>query len=143
MIRFSEYSDKHDCIELLRESHSAANFPFSFCDQSAGVLFEYHHKLSNACIIILDKGGAKGLLMATITPHPFGVGLCASETVWFVSNQARGASGIKMLSAYEEWAKSHGCALISMASLVSNDVSAIYRRRGYDAAETHYVKYLK
>lgn len=143
MIRFSEYEDKAACIELLRQSHASAQFSFPFCEKSAGILFEHHHKLSNACIVILEKDGSVcGLLMATYSQHPFGAGLWARETVWYVSPEARGGTGIKMLAAYEEWAVGAGCAAISMATLANNDVSAIYQRRGYAQAETHFVKYL-
>ncbi|MBD7992825.1 GNAT family N-acetyltransferase [Ochrobactrum sp. Sa2BUA5] len=144
MIRTSKYADKAAVIELLRESHSAARFPFAFCPDSASALFEYHHKLKNAVILLKEAQGTPvGILMAVVSPHPFGAGLWARETVWFVSDQSRGTGAIKMLRSYEEWAASLGCNAVSMATLTSNDVSPIYERLGYAEAETHFVKYLK
>ncbi|MCF1437152.1 GNAT family N-acetyltransferase, partial [Agrobacterium vitis] len=72
--------------------------------------------------------------------HPFGAGLVAKETVWFIAPQARGRSGLIMLDAYEAWAKSIGCISIGMAALATNDVSSLYARRGYTPAETHFIK---
>lgn len=144
MIRQSEYADKARVIELLRESHEAAGFPFAFCDESAAALFEYHHKLTNAVIFVHEIAAVPvGILMAVIAPHPFGAGLWARETVWFVSAEARGRGALRMLDAYEHWAKANSCSAVSMATLATNDVSPIYLKRGYGAAETHFVKYLK
>ncbi len=78
--------------------------------------------------------------MANAFDHPFGAGLCASETVWFIAESARGRNALKMLDAYEAWAKDQGCAVVCMASLAINDVSRIYTRRGYSPVETHFMK---
>lgn len=81
-----------------------------------------------------------GVLMAMAFEHPFGAGLWAKETVWYISPAGRGSSALRMLDAYEDWARAQGCATIGMASLATNDVSRIYERKGYSPAETHYLK---
>lgn len=141
MIRHAVAADKMACIRLLRESHEAAGFTFPFSAVHASALFDLHLSSPQACILVIgDK--PQGLLMASWFEHPFGAGRYAKETVWYVTQDARGRGAIKMLDAYEAWAKEQRCSAIGMASLTSNDVSKLYERRGYAAAETHFIKLL-
>lgn len=137
--RHATAADKMICIRLLRESHTAAGFTFPFSAVHASALFDLHYTSPQACILIVgDK--PQGLLMAAWFEHPFGAGRYAKETVWYVTEAARGRGAIKMLDAYEAWAREQGCSAVGMASLAGNDVSKIYERRGYAPAETHFIK---
>lgn len=127
-------------IRLLRESHTAAKFDFPFSAPHAAALFDSH--LSDGLILVLGSP-AQGMLLAKTFDHPFGAGLWAKETVWFIRPEARGRAALRMLDAYEEWARSQGCIKIGMASLELNDVSGLYRRKGYSPAETHHIKSLR
>ena len=141
MIRHATASDKMACLRLLRESHEAAGFTFPFSAAHASALFDYHHASPQACVLVIgDK--PDGLLMAGWFEHPFGAGRYAKETVWYVAPQARGRGTLKMLDAYEAWAREQKCCAVGMAALATNDVSALYLRRGYQPAETHYLKAL-
>lgn len=142
MIRRSKMSDKSACIRLLRDSHKAAGYTFPFSAVHASVLFDMHHISPNCCIFIMGDE-PQGLFMASLFDHPFGAGRYANETVWFVSEGARGRGALKMLDAYEAWAIENGCVAVCMASLSTNDVSKIYARRGYLPAETHFIKNLQ
>ena len=143
MIRHAIEADRPRCSTLLKESHVAAGFPWPFRGANAEALFSLHTSSDNACCIVLDiDGAAQGLLMAEAFEHPFGAGLWAKETVWFVSEQHRGRGALRMLDAYEAWAREKGCVAIGMASLESNDVSALYARRGYAPVETHFLKFI-
>lgn len=116
-----------------------AGFAFPFSAPHADLLFQQHME----CGLVLVCGQpAQGVLMAMTFDHPFGAGKWAKETVWYIAPKARGRSALQMLDAYEAWAQEQGCTMIGMASLASNDVSKIYDRRGYAAAETHFVKAL-
>lgn len=103
------------------------------------MLFRQH--LAGGLVIVAGQP-AQGVLMAMPFDHPFGAGKWAKETVWYIAPEARGRAALRMLEAYEAWAREHGCAAIGMASLATNDVSKIYERRGYAPAETHFVKAL-
>uniref|UniRef100_UPI0035BC53CD GNAT family N-acetyltransferase n=1 Tax=Paenochrobactrum pullorum TaxID=1324351 RepID=UPI0035BC53CD len=106
-------------------------------------LFDQHMASRQACVLVFEHNSqVSGLLMAVWFEHPFGAGRYAKETVWFIAPQSRGRSAIKMLSAYETWAKEQGCTAIGMASLEINDVSKLYLRRGYRSVETHFLKIL-
>lgn len=141
MVRHAVLSDRAACVRLLRESHEAAGFLFPFKAAYAAALFDGHLSNGQACVLVLEhEGHAQGLLMASWFEHPFGAGRYAKETVWYVSEAARGRGAFKMLDAYEAWAREQGCTAIGMASLATNDVSKIYERRGYAPAETHFIK---
>ena len=141
IVRGATPADRWRVIRLLEESHAAAGYTFPFEAARADKLFRIHLESDAACAIVLDVDGvAQGILLAAAFDHPFGAGLWAKETVWYISPDHRGRAGMRMLDAYEAWAASKGCAVISMAALSTNDVSRIYERRGYRAAETHFVK---
>lgn len=136
-------TDAGAVVDLLRQSHAAARWSFPFDPARAHALFTSHIQTNRACALVLEVDGqVSGLLMASLFEHPFGAGVCATETVWFIKESARGKYGLTMLDAYEAWAKQSGCASVCMASLAINDVSSIYTRRGYEPVETHFMKEL-
>lgn len=136
-VRPAEDIDRLRVVALLRDSHAAAGFSFPFSAPHAEALFKSH--MLDGLVLVLGCPAA-GVLMARTFDHPFGAGLWAKETVWFIRPQARGRGAIRMLDAYEAWARERGCTAIGMASLASNDVSSLYLRRGYQPAETHFTK---
>lgn len=143
MVRFATDTDKQACIRLLRESHEAASFVFRFQAAYASALFDGHMSHPHACALVLEhEGQVQGVLMASWFEHPFGAGRYAKETVWYVAPIARGRAAIKMLAAYEAWARDQDCVAVGMASLITNDVSSLYERCGYAPVETHFVKSL-
>ncbi|MBP0439579.1 GNAT family N-acetyltransferase [Tianweitania sediminis] len=139
VIRHATASDRFAVIRLLRDSHAAAGWTFTFQAARAEALFKRHAESVDGCCLVIGEP-AQGVLMATAFDHPFGAGKMAKETVWFVAPDARGRAALLMLDAYEDWARSLGCAVAGMASLATNDVSPLYERRGYRAVETHFLK---
>lgn len=139
MVRHATPADRPRVIALLREFHAAAGCSYPFDPARAAMLFA-SHMMDGACVLVTDD--MSGILMAAAADHPFGMGKIASETFWFVSHAARGRAGLYLLDAYEAWAREQGCVSVGMTALAANDVSAIYRRRGYAAVETHYMKAL-
>lgn len=138
-VRPADDSDRLRVVALLRDSHQAAGFAFPFHAAYAEGLFKSH--LLDGLVLVLGRS-AVGVLMARTFDHPFGAGRWAKETVWYIDPSARGRGAIRMLDAYEAWAREEGCTTIGMASLATNDVSGIYLRRGYRPAETHFTKAL-
>lgn len=136
-VRHAVIEDRNAVINLLRESHAAARFNFPFSAPHANALFMSH--VENGLALVCGSP-VNGLLMAMAFDHPFGAGLWAKETVWYISPADRGSAALRMLDAYEAWARERGCVTICMASLATNDVSRIYERKGYSPAETHFTK---
>lgn len=135
--------DRDRAIRLLKDAHDAARFPWPFLSAYADGLFQTHVSNDRCLALALDVGGVvQGLLLASWFEHPFGAGRMAKETVWWIDPDHRGRGGITMLDAYEDWARRQDCTFAGMAMLASNDVSHLYLRRGYQPAETHYLKAL-
>jgi GNAT superfamily N-acetyltransferase len=66
----------------------------------------------------------------------------AQEAFWFVTEESRG-EGLKLLDAFEQWAKEKGCRDILVAHLADSmpeRLERIYRMRGYRMTETIYRK---
>jgi GNAT superfamily N-acetyltransferase len=68
--------------------------------------------------------------------------LTAIEIFWFTNPEDRG-EGLRLLDAYEKWAKISGCkrvAIIHLADSFPEVLSRIYERRGYELIESHYMR---
>ncbi|MEJ8308817.1 GNAT family N-acetyltransferase [Agrobacterium larrymoorei] len=142
-VRHARNSDAGVVVELLRQSHAAARWKFPFDPMRAHSLFCAHEQSAHTAAIVMEyRGSPAGILMAHAFDHPFGAGMCSFETVWFIAEEARGRGALKMLDAYEDWARDIGCVYACMASLAINDVSRIYTRCGYAPVETHFMKAL-
>lgn len=139
MVRPANEGDRLAVVRLLKESHAAAGFTFPFQAAYAERLFKQH--MADGLVLVLGEP-AQGVLMARAFEHPFGAGLWAKETVWYIAPAARGRSALRMLDTYEAWAREQHCVKIGMASLETNDVSSLYERRGYAPVETHFLKAL-
>ena len=94
--------------------------------------------------LVLDiDGQSHGVLMAAATDHPFAPVRVATEVVWWIEPEHRGKAASAMLAAYEAWAVQQGCAFVGMAALeAAPRAGVIYRRRGYEPVETHFIKAL-
>jgi GNAT superfamily N-acetyltransferase len=150
LIRPATRQDTARAVDLLRASHvgagfdGGAGFSFPFVATFAERLFVAHVEMMNGCCLALDVAGqAQGLLLAVAYQHPFGPVWLARETVWWIDPDHRGRAAIAMLDAYEAWAKRKGCAFAGMAGMGEDpDVAKLYLRRGYRAAEKHFLKVL-
>lgn len=93
----------------------------------------------------LEKDGQLvGGLGAILFPDPNDGELVANETFWFVSKEHRG-QGLKLLDAFEGWARDFGVKRVSMVHLENlspRALNRLYRLRGYRPVETHYFKEL-
>ena len=91
-------------------------------------------------IIILDDFG---FIAGQSTVFPFGPGKIASETAWWIDPDSRGENrGLKLMKAFEYWAKNVAqCDYITMTSL-DKDVEKIYKKNGYKLYERAYMKLL-
>lgn len=128
------------------DSISGGGFQIEFLESKVHRLFRTHLHSSNALCLVLqvnqDLHDLGGLFMAQCSEHPFGPVRWAWETLWYVEPQYRkGHNSLKMLKAYENWARKMGCTYVDITALSSNpDVSVIYERMGYKAQEVHFLK---
>lgn len=152
MIRRGRLSDTARAVELLRDSRTGAGFHkpdgvsgfvFPFDAEYAERMFLKYLSGDRLLCLVLDVDGvAQGLLLAHAYEHEFGPVWLAQERVWWIDPAHRGGTAaVKMLSAYEDWARGNGCKFAGMGGVGGEPtVSALYGRRGYRAAETHFLK---
>ena len=153
MIRAAELADKSRIVTLLKNSRGGAGFDqaeaatgfhFDFDPAYAERLFMTHLLLPNMLCLVLDQDdAAQGVLMAVASEHPFGPVRLATETVWWIEPEYRGLSAVRMLVAFEDWAREQDCHYSGMAGMgASPAVAHLYQRRGYRQAEVHFLKAL-
>jgi hypothetical protein len=151
MIRLATMADRTRAVELLAASHAGAGFDspdgvsgfvFPFVPEYAEHLFVTHLANGNCYALAHDVGGvAQGLLLAVAYEHPFGPVWMARETVWWIDPAHRGRVAIQMLDAFEDWARGKECRFVGMAGMGEDpDIGKLYQRRGYRAAERHFLK---
>jgi GNAT superfamily N-acetyltransferase len=151
VIRPATIDDRLAVVALLKDSRAGAGFDradgptgfvFPFVAAYAERLVLAHLGDPACCCLLLEAEGApRGVLMARAAEHPFGPVRVATETLWWIDPAFRGRSALAMLAAYEDWARAQGCAFAGMAGMGPDpQVGALYRRRGYRPAETHFLK---
>ena len=143
-------NDKARVIELLAHSRLAAGFDradsvfhFPFDPAYAERLFLAHLEPQRLCVVHVAHSKPQGVLMAAAAEHPFGPVRIARETAWWIEPEHRGLAAFKMLEAFEQWARAEGCLFAGMAGMGDRPgVGALYQRRGYQVAETHFLRAL-
>ena len=70
--------------------------------------------------------------------------LWASELAWWVEPAARGGTaGIRLITAFQDWAREQGAKVVAMSSLHldhDNRVSSVLQRMGFEQSEHTYIK---
>jgi len=84
-----------------------------------------------------------GMLGIIVALHPVTGRPYADELAWWVNPaHRRGRVGPALLGRGEQWARQMGASMLKMVAPVDTDVGRYYRKHGYDAVETAYVKRL-
>lgn len=96
-------------------------------------------------ILVLEvNGDIVGAIVAVVTEMYMSHTTVASELAWFVSKDYRGKpSSLKLVFAYEDWAKSKYAQVVSMGDIegIAN-LEKLYTRMGYRKSESVYMKEL-
>lgn len=98
--------------------------------------------------LLLDKGKEVGIITcARLTgPSLVASGGVASELVWYVSPESRkGAGPIKLVRAFERWAKAVDCERVVMSCFnddLREPLSRLYKKLGYMSMEESFMKEL-
>ena len=102
--------------------------------------------LESGVIFVIDVGGkAVGVLAAMMTTVWYSPSTkMAHEMMWWVNEENRGTiASIKLIKAYENWARENGADLIAMCDLViegQEPVGTTLNRLGYEMSERTYIK---
>lgn len=119
-------------VEMLRSFHDYAELPWSY-DEVATVK-AIKNMMHAGCVIISD-GGAIGGIIGPAWCNPKWTYAC--ELFWW----AEDGSGVKLLRAFEKWAREAGVNEVRVASMSINPRAArILDRMGYAPIETTHGK---
>lgn len=94
--------------------------------------------------LLEDAGKITGTIGGMIYPEPYSGELIATEFFWYCLESHRGG-GLRLLKAFEQWAREQGCAQIRMVHLMDSmpeKLDRVYKHYGYVEAERHFVKEL-
>lgn len=131
---------------ILNEFAKASGHPGGFCRDAFDPYWKVLLDANIGQIFYEDDEDGKilGVLGAAFTPDMFSGRLVASEAFWFLLPEARGQRlSIRLLDAYEAFAKFKGCKqilMVSLSALSPEVVGAIYTRRGFTVLEVVYTK---
>jgi GNAT superfamily N-acetyltransferase len=106
----------------------------NFIDSGFGVIFT-----------IANDDSIVGMLGGVAYPDINSGKKMATEFFWYVTPSARG-KGLKLFDSFEKWAINKGCSDIIMVHLqdvMPDKLRKLYKRKGYKAIETHYMKRLQ
>lgn len=133
-----------DCAyAFFKESGIEGTLDFDhFCNQWSRFI-----QLDVASILLYfdEQNNPKGIIGGLCTECTMTKDLTAQEVFWWVDPvlRARSPAGIKLLRAWEEWARRKGARRIYVGNLyrLNNDsMISLYHRIGYKPTELHYVK---
>lgn len=96
-------------------------------------------------LVAVVGGEIVGGIIGVLAPLWFAPSqLSATEFAWWVSEEHRGGTtGIKLLRAFEQWAKDKGAAMVSMSDLViegATPAGRLFEKLGYTVVERSHVK---
>ena len=142
MIRRVMMADKFRVLLLAKNFHEALGLPVPFNAAYASIVFDQFLDDPEKLCLVLDRdGGVQGVLAAQTGILPIAPVKAATEVIWWIEPEYRGRDALHMLTAYEAWAEEQGCSFVSMVGLGSDpQPTNFYERRGYIAAERHYMK---
>ena len=143
MIRQATTADLPKLEELAIQFYGMSKFLTGFNIAAFTGSWEYLLASGMGVIFLSEvEGEIRGALGAMAHPDVNSGRMIASEFFWFMHPNYRGG-GMRLLQAYEDWAKERGCTEVRMVHLMdlgASSLKRIYERRGYEAAEIHYRK---
>jgi GNAT superfamily N-acetyltransferase len=92
-------------------------------------------------VILGDFSGDElnGAIGGVVSPDACGGDLMATELFWFVFPGKRGSTGIRLLRAFEDWAKENGAERIRMSARSERPINLL-ERVGYRREEVLMIK---
>lgn len=140
MIREATIQDRFALVMMGRRFAEEAPGPWKFDAAAAErTVKEYVADPTKLALVATVDGAPVGMLLAHMGVHPFTGSAFADELVLWVDPAHRGRLGIKLMTAYEDWAWNMGAVMVGLADYTGR-AGPFYARRGYAPIETHYAR---
>jgi hypothetical protein len=146
MIRLATANDEEAILAMAQEFISFspyADFASTTDDELRATI---KWCMSNATIFVAENGGTLiGMLVAVIAPMWYApTALVASEMAWWINTEhRRGTAAIRLVQAFENWARENGAIAVCMSNLQvdnANAVCGMLNRMGYNRTEQTHTK---
>jgi GNAT superfamily N-acetyltransferase len=145
MIRLATASDKLRLVDLLNQFYEESGYEFVTGISKFERNYEEYIKHPEAVFLVSEQEGrVVGFIFGAVATSIFSDDLVATELAWFMEKRSRGSSdSLRLVKAYEYWAKSVGAKFCSLACLNNiRDLSKVYEKLGYVPSEKVYVRKL-
>ena len=151
-IRVAKLADIGEVYTICREFQAIS--PYADYEISKEKFYEFlqfylQAKPQEHMVLIYETEGAiQGILagIMTVGSHFFSESRVATELVWFVREEhRRGMAPIRLLRAYEAWAKLMGASKVSLTAVDNKHremLTQMYKKLGYKSTEETFVREL-
>lgn len=150
MIRALQSHEVEVMLEAGNAFYKEGKFPGTFCNATFTRRMEglIGHEPGAVVGSFGPDGEFQGALAATLCECPFTGDLMAVEMFWYILPRFRGGTaGVRLLQAFDDWARSKGVKRAAMIHLVGETegvekarLSALYERMGFFPVEINYLK---
>jgi N-acetylglutamate synthase-like GNAT family acetyltransferase len=144
MVRDATAEDEDAVLEMARQFVAFAPYADTFTATDEELRMTISQFIMSAKSFVAEVDGkVVGMLAAVLTPVWYAPShKAAVELAWWVDPAHRkGMSGIRLVQAFEKWAKEQGASMVSMSNLEVDDnglVANMLNRFGYRMSEqTH------
>jgi GNAT superfamily N-acetyltransferase len=138
VIRKLTVADTADIIHLGRAMHRESRYMAADFDPGKVVDLVRHVTATperNFAMVSVQHDRTVGFGAGYATSHYFGHDLIASDYAFYILSPHRGgADGIRLVKAFETWAREIGCRYVSLgvsAGIADPQVESMYYRLGY------------
>ena len=132
MIRKATITDIPELLEMGKKFHAASGQPFEFNEDAVGSLLIDMMLLPDGVVFRSDAGLVGGKIAPAYCDPDWRV---AIELFWWAEDR----QGLKLLRAFEAWAKDNEANEVRMTTLPAlPSADAIVRRFGYEPSEISY-----
>ena len=145
MIRRAGVEDIFEVAVMAKNFESHTEFVFVDPEYTTKKYTELMNNGSGIMFVIEKDGKIVGGIGGLIGPDLHSPRMIAVETFWFVLPEYRG-KGFKLLNEFEKWADEKKADAVAMVHLVDchpDILEKIYKRKGYQLIENHYLKVLR
>jgi|TARA_R110000796_G_C14371766_1_gene414105 hypothetical protein len=131
-------------VYLGKKAHAESSFSRLTFDGAKLLRVAENNAKSDDRVIFLAWDGEDpvGVFVGNVASYYFGPDLVATDTIWYVVPEKRGTYvGIKLLSLFEDWARSKGAAdiRIGQTSTIKPEVfEGLLEKRGYKFIGANY-----
>ena len=144
-IRPIEPTDVPGVINLGYQMHQESVYRYFDYDEGKCGRLLYHFMTNpNTCFAYVGEsnGELTGVFLGSIGEHYFGTDLIASDTLWYVTPEARGSRvGLQLLRKFEQWGKERNAAEIYVgvsSGLSADKTGSMLQKLGYDVVGGNY-----